>query len=863
MARLEQLTMCITSKLTPVNRETNSICEAEETAMAASAAAPSLVPSSTEAKSQSSCLHCGEPCLDAAILEEGRRFCCLGCRTVFALLTEAGLGRFYELAPSPGSQIRGTGGHEPWAFLNAPGLQTQLLDYVDEVQARVTLHIPAIHCVACVWLLENLYRLNPGIGESRVNFTRREISIHFNRSSVSLSEIASLLASLGYEPALTLDELNKKERSQAPTWHKKQWLQVGIAGFGFGNVMLLALPGYLGLDSVSGPWFSQLAGWLGLVLALPVLIYSASDFWRAAWLSWRQRVLTLDVPIAIGLAAIYGQSLFNVATGSGDSYCDSLTGLIFFLLCGRVFQRQTFDRMFFDRDYKGFFPLAVLRKTPQGEETVAISELTTGDRLIIRHGELIPADARLRSNQALVDYSFVTGESEPVVRHETELLYAGGRQQGGSIEIETVKAVSESYLTSLWGNKAFSKDRDCTLDSQTNLYTRRFTLTIVAVSVGAAIAWMPFDSGTALRAFTSVLIVACPCALALAAPLTLGSAQRWLAGRRVFLRNAQLIERMAGIDTVVFDKTGTLTTVGSSGVLWHGAALTAVERSWLSALTSQSAHPLAIRITHALGSRRASLPEQAFAENSGQGIEGTVEGREIWIGSAAWLASRGTILDREAVPAASGVQVAVNGRHRGGFSINCTLRPEVETLVRQLRDRHALVLLSGDNDHETERFAALFGPTSRIAFNQTPFDKLKVVQELQEAGHKVMMVGDGLNDAGALRQADVGVAVVERVGTFSPASDVILDAPQLRSLSRVLEFSRHASRIVRIGFVVSGLYNVVGISIAAAGLLSPLVCAVLMPLSSVTMVVFSIGATRGMARYCFRAQHSPRKGFTP
>ncbi len=789
---------------------------------------------------------------------------------MFALLTESGLGQFYELGSRPGARVGETTTPRQWAFLDDPEVQEKLLDFADERQAKVTLHLPTIHCVACVWLLENLFQLQTGVGASRVNFSRREVSITFDRAQVKLSEIAALLASLGYEPALTFGELDQGAGRKAPRWQQRQWLQVGLAGFGFGNVMLLALPGYLGLDSLSGPWFKLLAGWLGLALALPVLIYSAADYWRAAWFSLQQRRLTLDVPIALGLAAIYGQSLLEVATGRGEGYCDSLTGLIFFLLCGRLFQRKTFDRLAFDRDYKGFFPLAVLRKTSTGEESVSISQLVVGDRLLIRHGELVPADARLVSGDARVDYSFVTGESEPVIREVGELLYAGGRQTGGAIEVETLKPVSESYLTSLWNNEAFRKHRDDDLDSQTNRYSRRFTVAVVGVAFAAAIFWMFADASVALKAFASVLIVACPCALALAAPLTLGTAQRWLARRNIFLRNAQVIERMSTVDTLVLDKTGTLTSPGAGTTVWSGGPLTEAEEGWLYAVTRHSAHPLAARIGEALGRKAAAEPAESFVETSGHGMEGRVAGRTIWMGSAAWLEGRGARMwsQTQPQPAAnpglsaasaspiaalrgSAVHVAIDGQYRGGFVLEGTLRPEVDALIRQLRGDYQLVLLSGDNAHESARFRELLGAQARVEFNQSPHDKLNVIRELQAAGRKVMMVGDGLNDAGALQQAEVGVAVVEKVGTFSPASDVILDAAQLPRLAEVLGFSQRAARVVRAGFMVSGLYNIVGVSIAAAGLLSPLVCAVLMPLSSVTVVLFAIGTTRWMARRAF------------
>ena len=865
-------------KLCPVNRTSITASVDDAKADEKTADASGRIASARADGKLPHCDHCGERCASSAFVDEGRHFCCLGCQTVFALLTESGLSQFYELASTPGARVGLTTAQRQWAFLDDPAVQEKLLDFADEKRAKVTLHLPAIHCVACVWLLENLFQLRAGIGESRVNFARREVSITFDRAQVKLSEIAALLASLGYEPALTFGELDRGESRKAPRWRQRQWLQVGVAGFGFGNVMLLALPGYLGLDSLSGPWFKLLAGWLGLALALPVLVYSAADYWRAAWVSLRQRRLTLDVPIALGLVAIYGQSVFEVATGRGEGYCDSLTGLIFFLLCGRLFQRKTFDRLAFDRDYKGFFPLAVLRKTSTGEESISISQLAVGDPLLIRHGELVPADARLISGDARVDYSFVTGESEPVTRSVGEHLFAGGRQMGGAIEVETLKPVSESYLTSLWNNEAFRKHRDDDLDSQTNRYSRRFTLMVVGVAVAAAGFWMFVDASVALKAFASVLIVACPCALALAAPLTLGTAQRWLARRKVFLRNAQVIERMSTVDTLVLDKTGTLTSPGAGTVTWCGAALSEAEVGWLSSMTRHSAHPLAARIGKALGRTEAAEPAESFVETSGQGMEGRAGGREIWMGSAAWLEFRGARLWSQTEPqqstsaesAAAGashtaalrgsaVHVAIDGHYRGGFVLEGALRPEVDALIQRLRGTYQLVLLSGDNARDAERFRALLGKTARVEFNQSPHDKLNVIRELQAAGRKVMMVGDGLNDAGALQQAEVGVAVVEKVGTFSPASDVILDAAQLPRLAEVLAFSRRAARVVRAGFVVSGLYNIVGVSIAAAGLLSPLVCAVLMPLSSVTVVLFAIGTTRWMARRTFAIGSSRRE----
>lgn len=814
------------------------------------------------------CFHCGEPCPDDSFALDGKSFCCLGCQTVFSLLRENGLEQFYQLQSSPGTRMRNAVAASKWAFLDDPAVAEHLLDYADKTRAKVTLHLPAIHCVACVWLLENLFKLHPGVGKVLVNFSRREAAITFAPDQIKFSQLAALLASLGYEPLLTLGETEKPKVSSLS---KKTWLQIGLAAFGFGNIMLMSLPLYLGLDSFNGPWFKALAGWLGLAMTLPVVVFSASDFWQAAWISARQRVLTMEVPIALGLAAIYLSSVWEVAMQRGPGYCDSLCGLIFFLLCGRLFQKKTYDRLTFDRDYKGFFPLSVTRVGKAGsrlpasasvadtvahgvtrpaEETVAISRLQVGDRIILRNGELLPADAKLVSGEACLDYSFVTGESEPVTHSAGSHLYAGGRQVGGAIEVETVKPVAQSYLATLWNNEAFRKNRDNDLDSLTNRYSRHFTKLIISVSLAAAAFWMFSDASVALKAATSVLIVACPCALALVAPLTHGTAQRILARLNVFLKNALVVERMAEVNTIVLDKTGTLTTADARGVEFIPAAggglasLTMEEMKWTGALARHSTHPSSLRIARSLGA--LEWPVSQFKETPGCGVEGVIDRHRIRLGSQQWICpvTRGDVR-----PASGGsVWLSIDGKVRGSFVLENTLRPEVESLVRDLGGRFELVLLSGDNEREAARFAKIFGKKGVLRFNQSPADKLNFIRELQQRGRKVMMVGDGLNDAGALQQADVGVAVVEQVGVFSPASDVILDAAELPRLARVLDFSRNAARVVRIGFIISALYNVVGISIAAAGLLAPVVCAILMPLSSATVVVYACAITMWLAQ---------------
>ncbi|MGP8201538.1 MAG: heavy metal translocating P-type ATPase [Limisphaerales bacterium] len=786
------------------------------------------------------CFHCGTPVRGAVFRSGDKAFCCGGCQAVFELLTENGLGDFYRFGNAAGVRAKSAPKVEEFGYLDEPELRERLVDFADERVTRATFRVPSMHCIACVWLLENLFRLNPGIGYCRVNFPRKEVSITFETRKVKLSEVVALLASLGYAPQFDFSDSEGRRRTPAS---RRLWLQLGVAGFAFGNIMLLSISSYLGLDAFSGPGLRKLFGWISLALALPAVVYSASGYWQAAWLALRKRIVTIDVPIAVGIAALAAWSTGEVLTGRGPGYFDSLTGLLFFLRCGKLFQQKTFDRLAFDRDYKSFFPLSILRRKEGKEERISLSQLRAGDRLVVRNGELIPSDARLISGPAMMDYSFVTGESEPVEKIAGDHLYAGGRQIGGAIEVETVKEVSQSYLTSLWNQDLLFKEKKPSLETLTNRYSRSFTIIVLTVAAGAALFWSLYDSTRALPSFVSVLIVACPCALALAVPFTLGTAQRILARRKVFLKNASVIEALARTDTVVFDKTGTLTSSGAGSIVFWGKPLREEEEGCIFSLAQHSTHPHAVRVAKSIEGKHPAQPVQSFSETAGCGIQGIVAGRDVCLGSAAWLKSRNVAVQSPATAIGSIVHIAINGSYRGCYTLASALRPGADEAIRKLSEDYELALLSGDNEKERERFVGLFGESGHLHFNQSPMNKLNFIRQLQAPGRTVLMAGDGLNDAGALKQSDVGVAVVESIGAFSPASDVIMSADMVPHLHEVLRFAKASVRVVQLSFVISAIYNLIGISIAARGLMSPVICAILMPLSSVTVVVFACGLT--------------------
>jgi Cu+-exporting ATPase len=801
-----------------------------------------LADTSSAVPAATSCVHCGLDCPPNPPTLGDHAFCCAGCRTVYQILHDNGLDRFYTIDAAPGVRPPDAPPSD-YAALDQPDVRRRIVDFSNGTITRVTFRIPAMHCAACVWLLENLYRLVPGVGRSEVNFPRKEVAIQIEDAAVSLSALATRLAALGYPPELKLDRMAGLTRA---TGHRRLLLQIGIAGFAFGNVMMMSFPSYLGLDPQRDALLFQLFGYASLALAIPVLLFSAQDYYRSAWNGLRRKILTIDFPLALGISALFVQSLVDIVRGAGEGYLDSFTGLVFLLLCGKWFQRRTYDALAFDRDYRSYFPLSVTRRRDGADLPAALTDLAPGDRILVRHGELIPADAVVISGDARLDYSFVTGESTPSAVAPGSLVYAGGRQLGGVLEVELVKDVSQSYLTSLWNNEAFRKPHEQDLHDLTNTAGRWFTVAVVLIAAATALFWWIRDPSMIARTFSAVLIVACPCALALAAPYTFSSAQRLLGRAGLFLRAPPVVEAMAKVRDIVFDKTGTLTHGPTGDATFDGAPLSDDEARMVAALAAQSSHPVAQAITRSLPT--SSLPAPSpFTETPGGGIRGTIGAHTLALGSASWLDI--------ATPDGHGTWLVLDGAVRGRFIVGQRERDGIATVVDALRrDHHRLALLSGDQPTAAPRFRALFGDAADLRFAQSPHDKLAYVQDRQAAGASVLMVGDGLNDAGALKQSNVGIAVSDNVSLFSPACDAILAGHALPRLPAFLRFARLSTRVLKAAFAVSLLYNVIGVSFAASGYLSPLVSAVLMPLSSFSVIGFSLLATAWAGR---------RAGVTP
>lgn len=790
----------------------------------------------TAEAAQAECFHCGQVCVDVHSLD-GKSFCCYGCQTVYEILAANNLCEYYQLENHPGISSHQIDG-ENFSYLDDEAIRKKLVTFDSENFSKVAFQIPAIHCVSCVWLLENLQRMDRGVLRSEVNFVQKLVSIDFDPTAIKLSKLAALLNSLGYAPYVRLGSANTitPVDSLIP--------KLAVAGFCFGNVMLFSFPEYLGLNH-SDPFLIRVFSFLNLSLSSLTFFYSAFGYLRSAGKSFRQKQINIDVPIAAGLLALFVRSSYDIISGTGPGYLDSFTGLVFFLLIGRWFQSKTYESLAFDRDFKSYFPLAVQRMHNDQWQAAIIYDLKAGDLIQIRNMEIVPADSTLVNEEAFIDYSFVTGESRPALAKQGDKIYAGGRLIGQPVKLVVEKSTSQSHLTSLWNNPIFGKVNESKYKKIIDKSARVFTWIVLGIALLTAVYWQFTQPSQMWLVLTSVLMVACPCALALAAPFTYGSMMRVFGRNQLYLKNADVIERLAIIDAVVFDKTGTVTH-GDKPTIEFIGHLSEKEMAAVKSLTGASTHPLSMLITQSIASNsRASIFN--FKEIPGKGIQGIVGDQFFQIGSAGFV-------DAQNVNDLGGstVFVSIDNDILGYFHIRTSVRKNLKEMINRL-GKKCDALLSGDNDSDAELMRKYFGSHPLLFFNQTPHDKLNYIYNLQQNAKKVLMVGDGLNDSGALKQSDVGIAVTDNAGVFTPACDGILNGTQLSSLDKFIALAKASTVILKSAFVISFLYNAVALGFAITGNLTPLTAAILMPLSSISVVGFSSIAVNVVAKKKFKS----------
>lgn len=782
------------------------------------------------------CHHCGEPCQEI-VKEQDLVFCCDGCRQVYLILNQTDACDPALMKGLKGITPKGKFNTDKWNYLDEPAIAAKLVSFSDAKQVHISLRLPNIHCSSCIWLLEHLNTIHPGVLNSTVDFDRKEATVVYDPNQIQLSKLSATLDYIGYPPLISYADGQKSEEKKS---NRQTILRIGVAGFCFSNIMMLSFPDYLSDAGVNEKLLSTTFNYISLILSIPVLLYGAAPFFIQAWKGLRQKFLNIDTPIAFAILVTFLRSLYEILTATGTGYLDSMSGIVFFMLIGRWFQEKTQRAVSFERDYKSYFPMS--STVINGEEKIhrPIEEIQKDDLLLIRNQELIPADAILRNGTAKIDYSFVTGEKDPVPVKLGQIVYAGGKQIGSAIELQVVRTISASHLTRLWNNEAFhnAKNKET---SFVHPWSQYFSVVLFTIALSSGIYWELHDPSHTWKAVTAVLIVACPCSLLLSATFTFGNLMRIFGKKDLYLKNANVIEKIAEADTLVFDKTGTLTAGNSAAIQFEGSPLSPREMTLVKTATSQSGHPLSKRIA-SWESWPESLQEakvNAYEEISGKGIIAQVLGHEVRIGNHEIVNAKAGDNHKDPTEGAT-VNLSIDGQYRGRFILRQDYRDGIFDMFATVASPKAEIhVLSGDNNREEEFLRKSIGRSSTLVFNKKPEEKLDYIRQLQEKGNKVMMIGDGLNDAGALQQSDVGIAVTDRSNYFTPACDAILEGNSLKQLDKLILLAKSGKKIVAASFALSIAYNIVGMYYSTQALLSPLIAAILMPASTISIILLT------------------------
>lgn len=778
------------------------------------------------------CFHCGEDCISSKIHLQDKYFCCDGCKLVYEILNENNLCTYYDLNQNPGIVQKVKIREDKFAFLEDVSIQQSLIQFADKNQTHVTFYLPQMHCSSCLWLLENIHKVNSGVVASKVNFVKKEVFLVYDNDKTTLRKVVETLTAIGYEPHISLQKLDTDKVSKTD---KIKLYKLGIAGFCFANIMMMSFPEYLVAHGVVEENIRQVLKYFIVLFSLPVLFFCATEFFETAWKGIKHRFLNIDAPIALAILITFARSMYEIFSKSGAGYLDSMSGIVFFMLVGRYLQDKTYQSISFDRDYKSFFPIAVNVLKEERVIPTQIDKIKSGDIIQIYNNELIPADCILSKGKAEIDYSFVSGESLPVLREVGEIIYAGGKQMAGALELVVVKEVSQSYLTNLWNKDIFKKKAE-TSKSFIHALGKYFTFFVLGVAFIAAVYWyLQGEYILMWNTLTTVLIVACPCALLLSSTFTNGNILRILSKNKFYLRHPDVIENISKINHLVFDKTGTLTQQSNIKVAYVGKTLEHSNRVHIASLLAQTPHPLSKAIVDFLNEKIVTTIKD-FKWTTGKGIEGWIDEKYYKIGSYEFVYGTKHQQDN------TSVYVRMDNELLGQFNLVNKYRFGFNQLMQSLKNKFTISVISGDNAAEQHKLKDVLGNEAEILFHQKPDDKLNYIHHLQQTEHKnVMMIGDGLNDAGALKQSDVGIAISENANNFSPACDGILDAAQFSNLDRFIAFAKSGKKIILFSFVLSVLYNIIGLYFAVQGVLSPLIAAILMPCSSITIILVTYG----------------------
>ncbi len=790
------------------------------------------------------CTHCGLPVppgMEATRAGEPQ-FCCSGCATVYGILREGGLDAYYQMAERRQSRVSSTG-HRFEEF-DHPSYRELYVTTRPDGLLETYFYLEGVTCGSCVWLVERVPLLVPGMARAELDVRRARVLVAWDDASVPLSSIARTLDTLGYRPhpyrGMRLDVARREEDRTALA-------RIGVAGAIAVNTMLAALALYSGLLTGMEPAYERYFRWISLLLVTPAMVWPGRVFFRGAWAAIRTRSLHMDLPIAIALAAGYGRGLFNTIRDTGPIYFDGVTLLIFLLLVGRFLQQRA-QRAAGDAAelLTSLSPSTARVVEGEGTRDVPVVALLPGMIVEVRAEETLPADGVVVEGRSALDLSLLTGESRPVTVATGAAVFAGTVNRGSILRLRVDRAGEESRLGQILREAEAGAQRRAPVVALADRLSGIFVLVVLALALVTLLLWWRTSPSFAVDQAIALLIVTCPCALALATPLAVSVAIGRAARGGILIRGGAALEALAQPGTIYFDKTGTVTQGRTSLLAWEGPE---EAKPLVLALERHSSHPLARGFEAAWPSTtRGAADEVSYT--AGGGLEGMVSGHRVVVGSPAFVSARATGPLTDAVaagasarlpaPPGTPVWVAVDGRVTGRAVFGDPLRDDALASLEDLRTRgYVPHLLSGDDRAIVAAVGASLGfSPEQCRGGATPEEKLRVIEEAEGRG-RVVMVGDGVNDAAAIARATVGVGVSGGAEACLASADVYLTRPGLENLVILVEGSRRTLAVIRWNIVFSVGYNLLGAALAMTGVINPLIAAILMPASSMTVVLAS------------------------
>jgi len=806
-------------------------------------AAPVLI--ATAPALEAECAHCGQTVAarDAAV--EGRSFCCSGCRSVYEIVQASGLSGYYAYrdrsAPSP-ARPRGVGGR--YQELDEAAFQAEYCRGDGGGEQSVELVVEGIHCSACVWLVERVGRVVPGVTSARLDMSRNVVALGWDSRQTTLSAIARGLESLGYPP----HPLGERRADAGRARDRELLLRLGIAGAAAGNVMLMAFALYSGAFSGMEAAYQALFRWTSFAIATPAVFWCGAVFLRGGWAALRTRSPHMDLPVSIGILTGYVGGAVSTLRGQGEIYFDSLCTLIFLLLVGRYLQQSHHRRSTNQSDLLLALAPHTAHLVEGGvERDVPARSVSAGATVRVAAGDRIPVDGLVLRGSASVDTSLLTGEPMPVETSVSDRVYAGTACQSGELWLKVESAGTATRLGRLMASVEATQRQRPPIVRLADRVAGYFVVGILAVAAFTLLLWLELDPRLAIDHTVALLVVTCPCALGMATPLAVSVALGRAANAGILFKGGEFMEELAQPGVIVFDKTGTLTLGQPTLLGWIGDATL---QPALRAIEGHCSHPLARAIQRAFP--ETDLVVEDVEELAQGGISALVAGQRLLAGSPALVGAKlgglpawaSRLVERHASIGQTPVVIAAGRAVRAVAAFGDALRPEARDNLRRLRELgFRFEILSGDHQLVVDRVAAELGlPAGAARGGQSPEAKLTRISELRASGERVIMVGDGVNDAAAMAAATVGIAVHGGAETCLKAADIFATRSGLEPVTEAVRGSRRARAAIRRGIVMSLGYNLVGIALAVGGLLSPLLAAIMMPLSSISVVSLALRA---------------------